>query len=290
MKNAASLILFFCFLSAQAQQKRTVIDGATMKPIPYATVKILRTEFGQIATANGEFELRIQPKDSVLISSVGYNDQILMGHDIGDIVVLKQRPSILEMVTVKLRKVAGKLMLGNGVDLIGKTIKCNYVSGADNDCLPWGPGASAEFAEAIDLPDSLKAYHINKVWLPIKVATCWQPIFFNIYESDSTGLPGNLIFQKHIATEPAEYKRGKLTAIDLSKENIYFDKTKRFFIGISWDESNMADACVTTIMLVKPPKGISYSRHLKSQKYTWFVFMQGKYNSVFAAEIEELKY
>ncbi|MDW0272086.1 MAG: hypothetical protein QN834_11860, partial [Nitrososphaeraceae archaeon] len=241
-----------------------------------------------------EFVINLKPSDSILITSVGYKDTILVGKNIGDRIALTSKSKVLESVYVKTRKVVKKIIIGNGADLIEKNIKC---SDGKNNCMLWSFGSGAEFAEPITLPDSTKTYHLSKVYIPVTKSGCWQPIFLQIYERDSAADgPGILIFKKVISFESEEYKKGKLI-IDVNDENIIFEKLNNYFISISWGTDDFDHNCLTALVMIKSVKGICYSRSLQSPDYHWFLFdgntqrqkdISGRFHTMFAAEIEEL--
>ncbi len=53
-----------------------LIDMATQKPVPYASVRILGTKRGLVADSNGFFTLVISQRDTLKITSIGYHDYI----------------------------------------------------------------------------------------------------------------------------------------------------------------------------------------------------------------------
>jgi hypothetical protein len=294
------IIISTCFLqhSYGQEKKYFVVDAETKKPIAYATIKVLHTTKGQIASKNGEFTIDIHPNDSVLISSVGYEDTIFIGSKISNEIRLVSRTNILNPVTVRTKKVVDKFLIGNGVAFIDKTIKCNYTPGVDKDCLPWGAGGGAEFVEPMELPDSLRSYRLTKLYLPLKKYNCFQPMFLNIYENDPvTGKPGNLFFRKPLSLNPEEYKKGKVI-LDLREDDIYFSDMRRFHIGLSWDRNYTGTYCASVLILMRTVKGITYSRTLVAENYNWFLLKGGtlrlkesseRYHTIFAAEIEALQ-
>lgn len=295
-------ILFLLLLSGLAffvhaqTTKRVLIDSETNIPIPYATVKILHTNKGQFTNRSGVFALSIQLADSVLFSSLGYKDTIILGAAIGEQVLLQPKPIILSTVIVKTKKVVRKFFVGNGVEFLDRNIKCKYLPDNDNDCYPWGPGSSAEFAERMSLPDSSKSYSISKIYIPIKKIDCWQPFFLNIYEAtNNSSYPGALIARRRIQPESEMYKKGKIV-IDFLTAPIYFKHTKSFFVSLSWDETFGDKTCVSAIILVKSNKGLSYSRSLSLPKYEWFEFRGFRpnqdsvpFHTLFVAEVEVLQ-
>jgi hypothetical protein len=294
------LFLFLFLSSARSQERRGIIvDRETGKPVSYATVKVLNTRFGQVASGSGEFSLVISPGDSVLISSVGYRDTILAEKDIKDRIALVPQHRLMPGLTVKKRKGTGRHLIGNGAGLVNKNIKCRYTPGKEGHCVPWGPGAGAEFAELMTLPDSLKTYRLGKVYIPARQQECWQPMFLNIYEPDSVkGGPGTLLFRKPLPAQPENYAKGKMI-IDLGSDNVYLSGTKHFFIGINWDtDTTISQDCKTILILLRSQEGISYTRHFRDRNFQWarlYLHRLGdeenkvSYRTMFAAEIEALE-
>lgn len=299
MRIYFSLLLLFLLSFARAQERRSIIvDRETGKPVSYATVKVLRTSLGQMASAGGEFRLLIGPADSVLISSVGYRDTILTGKDIKDRIALVPQPRLMAGVTVKKKKITTRHLIGNGADLVNTNIKCRYQPYKENHCVPWGPGAGAEFAELMTLPDSLKTYRLGKVYIPVRQSDCFQPMFLNIYELDTlTGLPGTLLFRKPLSPQRKDITKGKMI-FDLRSDNIYLGDTKHFYVGISWNTDTVSQNCRTILILLRSQESASYSRHLSSRDYVWFPLYLHRlgeeensrpFRTMFAAEIEALE-
>lgn len=299
MKICFSLFLMLLLSSAQSQERRGIIvDRETGKPVSYATVKVLNTRFGQVASGSGEFSLLISPGDSVLISSVGYRDTVLTEKDIKDRIALVPHHRLMPGLTVKKRKSTGRHLIGNGAGLVNKNIKCRYNPGKEGHCVPWGPGAGAEFAELMTLPDSLKTYRLGRVYFPVRRQECWQPMFLNIYEPDTVkGGPGALLFRKLLPLQPENYDKGKMI-IELGSDNIYLGDAKQFYIGISWNSDTTSQNCRTVLILLRSQEGVTYSRHLMDRAYNWFPLYlhllgdegnQVRYRTMFAAELEELE-
>lgn len=302
MKIFLSIILFTSSLIASSQEiKRVIVDSKTKEPIPYATIKILHTNKGKIANSNGEFKLDFQLNDSIFISSVGYLDTILIGKNIDKLIFLISKPSVLDNIVVSNPKIINRFIIGNGAEFINKKTICNFKESTNiklTKCLPWTGGGGAEFAEPMMLPDTIKIYRLSKAYIPVQyTSNCWQPIFIQVYEADSiNGMPGSLIFRKHLSLKPENYKKGKII-LDLHNENIFFIKQKKFFISISWDTENSNKNCLTGILLFRDSEGICYSRSIVFNDYHWIVFdwTPQKENSferlrtIFAAEIEEME-
>lgn len=298
MKTVMLFYLLLLFQTSYSQEiRRTIIDAISATPIPYATVKVLKTNRGQIASVNGEINIEIKESDFILITSVGYYDTILAGNRIGQKIKLTPKERVLKELIVKTKKVLDKFLIGNGVDFFQKNIKCSYTPGVDKGCLPWGAGAGAEFVEPMELPDTIRSYQLKKLYLPLKRLNCFEKMFLNIYDIDSAGKPGSLIFRKPLLLNSEEFDKGKVI-LSLESDNIYFDGIKKFFIGLSWDTENSDKSCTTLIILMSSTKGITYNRTLVQEDYNWFLFhgsnrkengIPVRYHTIFAAEIEVLE-
>lgn len=293
-------ILFISFLYpsfAKGQERKLFFVDKNKEVIAFATVKVIHTKVGKIASAKGEVIISFSNLDTLLISSVGHLDTLLLGKDVLDTVILASRIKVLDDVTVRSNKPVKNILLGNGADLIEKNIRCNPSSGMNENCILWSYGAGAEFAEQISLPDSQKTYRLSKVYLPLKKSECWQPIYFQIYEIDSIrGNPGKLIFRKYLSLDSEVYSKGKIV-LNMQSEHIYFTNQKGFFVSVSWNNESTQNTCLTILPLLKSPVGISYNRSLQSPDYHWFIFngntaisqKDGRYRTAFAVELEEIK-
>lgn len=266
------IFTLLCLRPAAQLPVRTVVDSATRKPLPYATIKVMHSPRGVIASENGTFRLEIHPSDTVMITSLGYRAAMLTGHLLTDSIFLVPNPVVLENVTIHTYRLAQSYVVGNGAGLLDKHIKCNDQQDRDGDCLPWSYGAGAEFAEPIFLPDTNRTFRINEVYIPMAPGRCWQPVFLQVYEATAAGTPGNPLFRKYIILTQDHFKKGK-ARIDLSGENILLAGAHTFFIGLSWTTEIPEDGCLTVLLLLRSKKGNpSYSRNLQSPEYNWFRF------------------
>jgi hypothetical protein len=293
MKISVSLIFILFFLSTQAQERSgVIIDQGTNKPIPYVTVKVLHSTRGQITTEKGAYRIIVNDDDTVFLSSIGYQDTVIAGARINNLIALRRKYEILQTVVFRSKNEIAMFIVGNGRDFIDKNIECHnsQVFDSKNNCLSWGPGGAAEFAEPIGLPDSLKTYRITRVYIPVTKHGCWQPIFFQIYEPDSISRkPGNVIFQKLVSSESGTYKKGKFI-LDLRDEFVYIGRMHHFYVSLSWDPSFFATDCISTLALFRSTGGTIYSRSIQSPNYEWlpFYMKSGNSQTMFAVELQEL--
>lgn len=223
------LLLLSCGAIAQPLL-RSIQDGQSKAPVSFATVKALHTPKGVIATEKGEFVLDISPSDSVLISCVGYKQRLIPGGAVGTTIYLEPRVKVMKELTIHETKLVQSLTLGNGAPYLNKKLTCDWNPGKlDQDCLPWGAGGKAEFAERVIVPDSLHIYHIKKVYIPTRYPDDRGPFLLHVYASDpNSPYPGEELFQKSISITRQNISKNKVVA-DLSAEGLYIQDSKTIF-------------------------------------------------------------
>lgn len=258
------LLLFLIFFSTitYSQTSRQVINKNTLLPVPFATIKILNKKGGVIASEKGVFQIQFNPDDSVLISCVSYYPIILIGKEIKSTISLAPKFKSLANVTIQSHTILESVLIGDK----SKKLK---------DLEHWGPAGSnlkEEFAQKMELPDSISTYKVKKLFIPSKKIRCQGPLLLHIYMADTISqLPGEEILIKMIPGDKMKYQRNKLL-IDVSEENIYLDSIKYFFISISWPEEAYTSNCTTVISISRNSSQITYVRYLDSNDYKWFPF------------------
>jgi hypothetical protein len=116
MKFLGCFLLLLGQFAFSQTMKRKIVDEHNNSAVPYATVKVLHKPVGVMAEATGEFELNIEPTDTILITSVGYQKKILSGRDLGLKIYLSPLPKSLDTVVVRRTKPVRTIILGNGKD------------------------------------------------------------------------------------------------------------------------------------------------------------------------------
>ena len=289
-----SLLLVFQF--AHAQQTHTVVDSLTRVPLPFATIKVLHTPKGEIASETGTFRLQAAPDDTLLISSVGYNHKRLLAKDLGEFVFITPKIGKLLTVTVRQSVAVRRIPLGNGVPFLDRDISCTW-DGSPLDttmfCVPWGSAVDkAEFAEHIVLPDSTKVYRLLRVVMPTRGKRPSGELLIHLYEADdSSGAPGTEFFVRQVSVNRKNVKNRKVT-FDLASENLLLHGQKSFFVSFSWGGNGEGSGIA--IGLYRIPVYNTYSRTLANTSYDWFPFMvttaKAKYSTAYAVELEERVY
>ena len=241
--------------------RRKILDKQTNFPIPFTTIKILHAPKGEIASINGEFELNIDAADSVLFSCVGYQQKIIIGKEIGTEIYLEPQIKTIEAVTVKDKKWIRTIILGN----IDKKIKGDV----NWRLTEYGKD---EFAQKIELPDSLLFYKINKIYIPVKKHIRWGPLLLHIYSADTVSeYPGEKLLIKPIYIKSRDVQDNKLV-IDISSENLILHHSKSFFVGISSIQDTVTEKGLSMLLLSKSSDAQTYSRTLYSTSFAWFPF------------------
>jgi hypothetical protein len=292
------LFLFLAVGRSQAQQvQRKIIDRQTSLSIPYATIKVLHTSKGTIAHEDGSFELDIEPFDSVLITSVGYERLLVTGNQLGSSISMAPVARVMNNVTVRTSIFIRMVVLGNGADLLKKKIKCKW-DGAQPypDCVPFAGFNRDEFAEKISLPDKRHQFLVKKIYLPVRNG-CLGPVFLHIYAQDTASeFPGEEIFSKPIFPEKKDISRGKLV-VDLSAEDLKFEGGSVFFISFGWLPVRADDDCSSVIFLKRSEQANTYTRTMAWSSFNWvrswdlrnMNYEQQKTNTLYAVEMEERK-
>jgi len=101
MKYVTFLLLFAS--AAFAQQKFTVRDSLTQKPVAYATVNLLN-DYGLYANADGEVTIEDKAITAIEVSSIGYGAKKIVLATVTDDVYLSPRSIELDEVVVAVKK------------------------------------------------------------------------------------------------------------------------------------------------------------------------------------------
>ncbi len=270
--------------------KRTIINENNNIGVPYATVKVLHKPIGTMTTANGEFELALEPTDTILITSIGYQRRTLIARDAGSTIYLSPLPKSLDTVVVRGTTPVRNIILGNGKDFVHKKMKCG------DDCLPWGPAdLKEEFAEKI-IVDSAKAYRLKKVYIPTRKKEKYGPLLLRVYSEDEvTKLPGDELLFKYIEVDRSMIHKSKVV-IDISADDLYISNSGSFYVSMGWPPGQGGRGTYSThLTLFLWHKENTFARNLLSETYYWYQHGFGKrengfVSSAYAVEMEERIY
>jgi hypothetical protein len=256
MNRLIILPSFFLYVLSFGQTIRKIVDKENSQPIPYASLKVLHHPRGTISSALGEFMLEILPVDTLVITSVGYEDLTLPGTEIKSTIMLTRKANILPPVLVDRRLTRITL----------PTQKSKF-----SRDLQWGPGVNNndEFAQRIYISDSVSQIRIRRVIIPVDKFTCWGPLMIRIYLEDTAGLPGEMIFSQEFTTFE---KKNRMAFIDVSGFDVFLDRSESFFVSVSWTPTVKNSRFVTTLVLSKEANNETYSRSLNNINYSWYPF------------------
>lgn len=288
MKPYILIFLIIHFQSALSQKiVSRILDKDTKLPVPFATIKVLNTNRGEIASETGTFEMVVYSKDSIQVSSIGYKNITLWGDELEKEIFISKKNDTLKPIVVYSKTAIKSVQLGN-------------IDNSLHGDLNWGTAdAKEEFAQKIILPDSTASYLIKTVDVPVKKWECWGDLLLHVYAPDSaTGLPGEETYMQYVKVTKKQVHNNKLT-IDLKPAKLIISQNSFFFISVGWPPDTREENCQTTLMLTKSVIAPNtYSRTLVSPTYKWFLFgenMKDKSNNPFKSgcfysiEADELK-
>jgi len=278
---------------------RTVLDRASNQPVSYATLKVLHKPSGTMTTAKGEFELSFEPSDSILITSIGYQEMILIGRDVGLKIYLSPLPKSLDTVVVRGTTPLRTIILGNGKDFVNKKLNCGKDCEPWGDCIPWGPSdKKEEFAEKIMI-DSTKVYRLQKLYIPTRKKDRYGAILLRIYATDEiTNLPGEELLFKYIEVNARMIYKNKVV-IDISSDDLYISHSSSFFVSMAWPPGQGGRGIhFTSLCLFFMNQDNFYRRSLASKTYDWYTPLYRMnpnenlkiLNSAYAVQMEERVY
>lgn len=95
----AILLLLTTALHAQQEFRGRVVDAETGEPLPYASIYVAEGK-GTLTNEDGNFLLRVKPKEELKISFVGYNPKTINAADIPNVVKLRPMTKVLHEVQV----------------------------------------------------------------------------------------------------------------------------------------------------------------------------------------------
>src|SRR5436190_19614986 len=103
MRTLISFALSYYFSIAcfsQTQQFK-IVNRDTKKAVPFATIKFTTKSGGVFASDSGTFSLEIKNKDSLIVSSVGYEAKRIAGSQIRSLIELTPKAISLAPLIIK---------------------------------------------------------------------------------------------------------------------------------------------------------------------------------------------
>ncbi len=96
-------IKYFDLNKVSNERQFNIIDSETEEPIPYSHVLLKSENFGAVADSKGRVKINLNLRDTLTISSVGYETLTIAAHDLNNIqnIYLQKNDLILNEIIVK---------------------------------------------------------------------------------------------------------------------------------------------------------------------------------------------
>lgn len=201
MKIITCAISLMLFNSSIAQNKRHIqfINSKTKEAIPFTTVRSILTNYFISTDENGAIEIKLNEKDSILVSSIGYIDKIL------PVTALKDNNNIeLQENYQPLEDV-----------LIGKLKEIEIRQNDFNPDFSFTSTPKNQWAVAtrVDFPGNCKKIRLHSIKILIRKTAHKNinPVRLHLYRVDQNGLPGETeLLKKDIVLPRLEINRKHL--------------------------------------------------------------------------------
>lgn len=229
MKKLNFLVaLFICIISHAQLISGTVLSKDDNKPIPYAKIGILNSNYGVQADENGKFQIQLEKvsKDKELIVVVGGYKQFRSTVE----EFVKNNPHNIYLYE-KVTNIQEVVMTPQNYK--EKNIGVNSKSKSMMFTPNMEKGNSVVEETAVEF-SSNKRLKINKINMNFSRFESTSPIKvrYTIYD-EKDGKPNNLILENDIiATIGKENLKDSTFSLDVSKESIWLDG--KFFVGIQF--------------------------------------------------------
>lgn len=259
MKAIIFLSFSLCPFSIFAQ---TVIRGTLcsqkLEAIPYVSIQLLDKKIGTDADIGGRFELTCWPDDSLLITCIGYRDTIVSAgyFTTNDTLFLSQNAYTLDEI------VLGKSVIQTD-GIADKKFASSVVSGTLKERL--------EVVTKIEIPQKLKKFRINRIFIKARKFDGNNPIRLHIYSINDQGMPEDELLKQSVILTKNNFRKGLIT-VDVTEQNINLDGAS-FFVGIQWitDKSVKWPTGPEIVQTLKEPRILSYYRSTSHDNY-WYSY------------------
>lgn len=221
------IIGFIIFLPhvANCQVNSILVDEKSKDPIPYASIYIKNQMKGTSSNGDGSFELLIDANDSLIISSIGYETQILAGRYVSDTIFLETKILELKEVQAKPKKRNKLFPAQNRLGNVNRTFFKNtsWIGSA---------GYPYEIARYFKFDDEISSTRFVQSVTFLTDSDIDDAIFLvKFYKKGVNGLPDELLNTNKII---AKAKKGiHKTKVNLEDEFIYFPK-EGIFVAVEF--------------------------------------------------------
>jgi hypothetical protein len=255
------LLLFIPFYSSsqKVNLKGRIYDFTTKSPIPFASIQIKKQKLFLDTDQNGNYNIDLDLKDSVVISCVGYYDIVLSVNKVidKDSIFLKEKFEELEAVTVINKQ-------SNIVGIIDEKQQRSHFGENGSD--------RYEMGTLIESHLSSRPYRINKILVKQKNFNFDAPFQIHLYSVNKQNMPDKELLKNQIIVANPNIVDGKIV-VDIKNQNLIYDEGS-FFISIQFLTSIKVNAkkgidygIGETYKIDKP---LTYRRLLYLENYRWF--------------------
>ncbi len=287
IKHLILICLFSLNTKGHAQgqiSKYRVIDAKTFKPIPYSTIRSSDYKHGTFANLEGACEITEEFKDSLYVSSIGYQSKKIRRKDIIEKTIYLDPFAVeLPSATITPRQFLKEETLG----VINAKKSIIWTSGGYGD----------EFAQKIVFPDTNKIYRIKTITIAAERFDPLIPMLIHIYDSSPQGLPGkDILLSKIVISKKHFHKSKRKLIIDISSEEIFLNQLE-CFVAVEWlpvPNKHTALPSSAIILTDDLSSQLTYSRAFFYNKEKWGVAPRGPgqirpSNTVISVQVEVLQ-
>lgn len=193
-----------------------ILDSLSYKPIQFANIKYLKSEYGTFSDSLGLFNFNKKVSEKVLISVLGYENKIIFNKNIKDTILLRPKTIVLDEISINTNSKQNYGYHTKNGKYIGSFIKRAVIAVYIKN----------------ENPNIKKLIHsLNfKIKKRGKFLSIVRPHLYSVNQKtnmpDKDLLDYNLLFKQQ--------KRGKSTInIDINDKYIIFPK-EGFFIALEW--------------------------------------------------------
>jgi hypothetical protein len=199
--------------TAQTMLIGLVQDAETSEPLPFASIKLKNKPLGAYTDHEGKFKLKAFFGDSVVVSFVGYNSQIVILENNCTIKLIPHAKTLRQLVVTSKKSEA---------IICGIKVK-NVIERGSWKVLP-----GYMMATKLELPDTVNEYYLNTVFLNMdgKLAK-GEKLQLHVYDVTIENLSGKELLNEFVFIG-RDYFLAK--GVDVTKLNIRVNRA--VFIGV----------------------------------------------------------
>ncbi len=262
-KKILSLFLFV-LISIISSGQNINISGVILnkndkKPIPYVSIYSIKSNIFYDADLYGNYEISIPFNDTIIFSSIGYENLILSNFILHDSIYLNEKIHQLKDVIV-----AKSIPIEVGI--LNNKVTRSFIGESLND--------SYEAVTLINVPEAIGQFKISKIKFKQKSYSSDMILKLHVYETKANNLPGDELLNNQVIISSKDNKNG-IIEIDIKNQNIILANSS-FFVGVQFITKNkisMTSSRRNDIGLGETNRlseKLTYRRS-RALNYTWYV-------------------